>query len=98
VHYLLAAQLATDPRTPIVNSPAPDAYPIAGLTFLLVYQDQKNPVKAKAIADFITWAMTDGEPVAETLDYARLPEAVVKLNQANLRKLTSGGKPLAAAE
>jgi phosphate transport system substrate-binding protein len=93
-----AAQLATDPRTPIVNSPAPDAYPIAGLTFLLVYQDQKDPVKAKAIADFITWAMTEGEAVAETLDYARLPEAVVKLNQASLRKLTAGGKPLATAK
>ena len=32
--------LAKDVRTPIVNSPAPDAWPIAGLTFLLVYQDR----------------------------------------------------------
>jgi phosphate transport system substrate-binding protein len=34
-----AQALAKDVRTPIVNAPGPDAYPICGLTFLLVYQD-----------------------------------------------------------
>lgn len=93
-----AAQLAADVRTPIVNSPAPDAYPIAGLTFLLVYQDQKDPAKAQAVAAFLRWAMTDGEAMASGLDYAPLPEPVIKVNLANLKKLTAGGKPLAAAE
>jgi phosphate transport system substrate-binding protein len=89
-----AAQLAADVRTPIVNSPAPDAYPICGLTFLLVYQDQKDPGKAKAIADFIGWAMGEGQGVAEGMGYARLPESVVKVNQASLKKLTASGKPV----
>lgn len=93
-----AAQLAADVRTPIVNSPAPDAYPIAGLTFLLVYQDQNDAAKAKAVVDFLHWAMTEGEGMASGLDYAPLPDAVVKVNMANLKRLTSGGKPLAAAE
>ena len=91
-----AARLAADVRTPIVDSPAPDAYPICGLTFLLVTQDRKDAAKAKAIADFLTWAMGEGQGVAEGLGYARLPESVVKVNQANLRKLTAGGKPIAA--
>ena len=91
-----AALLAKDVRTPIVNSPAPNAYPISGLTFLLVYQDQKDPAKAKALADFIGWAIHDGQQVAEGLDYASLPEAVVKVNEASLLKLTVGGKPLVA--
>ena len=93
-----APMLAKDVRTPIINAAAPDAYPIAGLTFLLVYQDQKNPVKARALADFINWAIHDGQEVAESLDYARLPEAVVKLNEQNLRTLTAGGKHLMAAK
>ncbi|HEY7727612.1 MAG TPA: phosphate ABC transporter substrate-binding protein PstS [Candidatus Eisenbacteria bacterium] len=93
-----AAQLATDVRVPIVNSPAPDAYPIAGLTFLLVYQDQRDSAKAKALASFLHWAMTEGQTMASDLDYAPLPDAVVKVNEASLKKLTSGGKPLAAAE
>jgi phosphate transport system substrate-binding protein len=90
--------LAKDVRTAIVNSPAPGAYPISGLTFLLVYQDQKDPAKAKAFADFIKWAMADGQEVAESLDYARLPASVVKVNEANLMTLTVAGKPVLAAK
>jgi phosphate transport system substrate-binding protein len=91
-----APMLAKDVRFPIVNSPAPGAYPICGLTFLLVYQDQKDAGKAQALADFIQWAIHDGQSVAPTLDYAPLPEQVVKVDEANLRKLTVAGKPLLA--
>jgi phosphate transport system substrate-binding protein len=91
-----AALLAKDVRTPIVNSPAPDAYPICGLTFLLVYQDIKDPGKAHALAGFIDWAIHDGQSVAEGLDYARLPLAVVKVNEQTLKKLTVAGRPLFA--
>ena len=91
-----ASMLAKDVRFPIANSSAPDAYPICGLTFLLVYQDQKNPDKAHALASFIDWAIHDGQAVAPTLDYAPLPDAVVKVNEASLRKLTISGKPLLA--
>jgi len=89
-----APLLGKDVRTPIVDSPAPDAWPISGLTFLLVYRDQKDPVKGRALAEFIRWAMRDGQGMVEALDYARLPEAVVKVNEANLLKLASGGRPL----
>ena len=93
-----AEALAKDVRTPIANAASPDAYPIAGLTFLLVYQDQKDPARAKALAGFIDWAIHDGQGLAEGLEYARLPEAVVKVNEASLKKLTAGGKPLMAAK
>jgi phosphate transport system substrate-binding protein len=89
-----AAALKKDVRTPIVNSAAPDAYPIAGLTFLLVYQDTKDAARAKALAGFIDWAIHDGQEVAASLDYARLPAALVQVNEATLHTLTSGGKKL----
>jgi phosphate transport system substrate-binding protein len=92
-----AQALAKDVRTPIVNAPGPDAYPICGLTFLLVYQDSKDPVRAKALADFISWAMRDGQGMVEALDYARLPEAVIQVNEATLRTLKANGKPVFAA-
>jgi phosphate transport system substrate-binding protein len=82
-------------RTPIVNAAGADAYPIAGLTYLLVYKDMKDPQKAQALAGFIQWAIHDGQAMAEGLDYARLPEAVVKVNEATLRTLTASGKPIA---
>jgi phosphate transport system substrate-binding protein len=91
-----AANLAQDVRNPIVNSPAPDAYPIAGLTYLLVYQDQKDATKAKALANFITWCMSEGQAAAQGLDYAPLPPEVVQVNQANLTRLTAQGRPVVA--
>jgi phosphate transport system substrate-binding protein len=93
-----AEALAKDVRAPIANAATPDAYPIAGLTYLLVYQDQKDPVRARALANFIDWAIHDGQALAEALDYARLPEALVKVNEANLKRLTAAGKPLMAAK
>jgi phosphate transport system substrate-binding protein len=87
-----AAALAKDVRAPIANAAAPDAYPIAGLTYLLVYQDMKDAARAKALAGFIAWAIHEGQESAAQLDYAPLPEALVKVNEATLHTLTSGGK------
>jgi hypothetical protein len=40
--------------------------------------------------------MRDGQGLVEALDYARLPEAVIKANEAALRTLTANGKPVFA--
>jgi phosphate transport system substrate-binding protein len=93
-----AAALAKDVRSPIVNSPAPDAYPIAGLTYLLVYQDQKDATKAKALASFIEWCMTEGQAAAAGLDYAPLPPEVAQVNRTNLTRLTAQGRPVVATK
>jgi phosphate transport system substrate-binding protein len=90
------AMLEKDVRSPIANAAAPDAYPIAGMTFLLVYQDQKDAAKAKALVDFINWAMHDGQGVVEELNYAKLPESVIKVNMATLGTLSANGKKLLA--
>ncbi len=92
-----AAALAKDVRTPIVNARAAAAYPISGLTYLLVYQDMKDPARAKALADFIRWAIHDGQALAAQLDYAQLPPEVVKVNEAALATLTTGGRKLSPA-
>ena len=92
-----APELAKDVRTPIVNAAGAESYPIAGLTFLLVYQDQKDVAKGRALADFIAWAIHDGPELAAALDYARLPAAVVKVDEATLLTLTANGKPIPGA-
>ena len=92
-----ANALAKDVRTPIVNSNGGGAYPISGLTYLLVYQDSKDPVRARMLADFIRWAIHDGQAMAAALDYAQLPVAIVKVNETALATLTAGGKKLATS-
>lgn len=94
----VAAQLVKDVRTPIVNSAAPTAWPICGLTFLIVCQDAKDAARGKQLAEFIRWAIHDGQANAEALDYAPLPASIVKVNEASLAKLTAGGKPLVAGK
>jgi phosphate transport system substrate-binding protein len=61
-----------------VNSPGPQAYPIAGATWFLIYAEQKDHAKGEKLVQFLKWAYADGEKLAPALDYAPLPEAVIK--------------------
>jgi ABC-type phosphate transport system substrate-binding protein len=42
---------------------------------------------AKAMQDFMKWALTDGQKFAGGLGYAPLPEDVIKLETAALAKI-----------
>lgn len=66
----------TDYRISIVNSPGAGSYPISSFTWLLVYQQQTDSVKARKLVDFLRWALTEGESQAAALDYAPLPAAI----------------------
>lgn len=70
------AQIPDDFRFSITNAPGSGSYPIAGATWLLVYQDQKDAAKGKKIVEFLKWALTKGESMARDLDYAPLPQGL----------------------
>lgn len=89
-------QMKEDVRVSIVNSSTPEAYPIAGFTYLLVYQEQPDLTKGKALAEFLRWAMTEGQPYAAPLGYAPLPQGVVAINESAIQSLSYEGKPLRA--
>lgn len=57
------------------DAPGPDAYPIAGYTYLLVRQDLSGmkPNRARALLDFLTWTLDEGQAMASGLGYAPLP-------------------------
>jgi len=76
-----------DFRVSVVNSPNPQAYPIAGFTWLLIYKDMDNHVKGQAIVDFIKWAIHDGQSYTKDLLYAPLPSDVVSLIERKLQKV-----------
>jgi len=73
-----AATIPDDFRFSMVNSPGPNAYPIAGATWLLLYQQQRNSEKGKKMVEFLKWAVNEGETMAPQLDYAPLPPALSK--------------------
>ena len=73
---LATANVPDDFRFSMTNAPGESAYPIAGATWLLVYQQQKDAAKGKKLIDFLKWAMTKGEVMAKDLNYAPLPDEV----------------------
>jgi phosphate transport system substrate-binding protein len=82
-----AAKMPPDFRVSITNPPGKTAYPVASFTWLLLYENAKDKNQAKLMVDFVKWALSDGQKFASQLDYAPLPEAVVKLELAALAKV-----------
>jgi phosphate transport system substrate-binding protein len=73
---MTTAQIPDDFRFSITNAPGKDSYPVAGATWLLVYEQQKDPAKGKKMVEFLKWALTKGESMAKDLHYAPLPESL----------------------
>lgn len=90
------AQVPADFRVSITNAKGKDAYPIAAFTYLLVYKEQADAQKGRALANFLWWAIHDGQKLAAPLDYAPLPAPVVKQVEAALKTITVGGKQAGA--
>ncbi len=88
--------LAKDVRTPIVDPPASaaDAYPISGLSFILIPKDRSAADEQEAIKSFVAFVISTGQDSAEELSYAKLPEPVQKQSQELLSQLTANGQPL----
>jgi phosphate transport system substrate-binding protein len=73
---LASANIPDDFRFSMVNSSGDKAYPIAGASWVLVYQHQKNAVRGQKLVAFLKWAVTEGQKLSPSLDYAPLPDAV----------------------
>lgn len=79
----------------IWNQDGQDAYPIASFSYVMIYKDlayTKDEAKAKALADFLKWATTEGQKQAADLDYAPMGEDVSKKVAEALSGLTFSGK------
>jgi len=86
-----SSELSSDVRTPIVDPPASEkhAYPISGLTFLLVPKEGKDPKKTDTIKQFVQFVVTQGQDQAESLAYAKLPATLQQQDQALLAQIGS---------
>lgn len=90
-----AASMPDDFRVMITNAPGARAYPISGMTWLLVYQKQQNAEKGKKLVQFLDWMLHDGQQYAPALHYARLPKSVIEKEMRALRTITTfEGTPL----
>ncbi len=94
-----ASELQKDVRSPIVNPPAAskDAYPISGLTFLLIPKTPKNASRGADVKSFVEYIVTNGQSMADQLHYAKLPDSLQQIDKHLLEQVqganTSGGQP-----
>jgi phosphate transport system substrate-binding protein len=82
----------------LLDAPGPDSYPIASFSYFLLYKELSTNIdsmeKARALVEFVNWAITDGQQFASPLHYVPLPDSVVQHNQQTLRSLTFNGQPV----
>lgn len=76
-----------DFRVSITNPAGKDAYPIASFTYLLIPMQWKDANKGKIMADFLHWMLKDGQQMVENLNYAKLPPALVQMEEAAIQKI-----------
>lgn len=82
----------------LLDAPGADSYPIASFSYLLLYKELSTNIdsmeKARALAEFVNWAIRDGQQFASPLHYVPLPDSIVQHNQQTLRSLTFNGQPI----
>ena len=91
-------KVPADLRFSAIDSPGPNAYPIASATFVLVYKDMckagKSPAIAQRVKNWLDYAEGDGQKVAPELQYAPLPDDIHTQALAKVKSLTCSGKAL----
>ena len=60
----------------LTDQPGKSTWPISGATFIMMHKAQDKPAQAAAALKFFDWAYTQGDKMADDLDYVPLPGPV----------------------
>ncbi|MCL1942270.1 MAG: phosphate ABC transporter substrate-binding protein PstS [Candidatus Azobacteroides sp.] len=93
------ADLPSDMRTMITDSPEAKAYPISCFTWIIVYKDQAYNNRSKAQAEATVGLLNyitdpDGQNVAAKVHYAPLPEKASVNTKIIIKSITYNGEPI----
>jgi phosphate transport system substrate-binding protein len=77
-------QLPANLRVWPVDPEGAKDYPIVSFTWLLLYKKYPDAAKLKALKEFVTWGLTEGQTFSESLGYVPLPAPVVEKAKAAL--------------
>ena len=70
-----------------LNEPGADAYPITSPTWIIVYTKQTDKTKGDALKAFLTFILNDGQGLAASANFAKLPTTLQQQAIAQLTKL-----------
>jgi phosphate transport system substrate-binding protein len=74
--------LNSDFKGSIVDAPGVGAYPIASFTWFVVPAHIADEAKRKAVSDFLTWMLGEGQRQAAAVGFVALPRDVVSKEKA----------------
>jgi len=86
--------LPDDMKIMLTDSTNPDAYPIVGFTWLLVYANQTDKAKGEALVKMLWWAIHDGQKFTADLTYASLSGTAVTKAENEILSIKYQGQPL----
>jgi phosphate ABC transporter phosphate-binding protein len=76
------------------DSAATDIYPIATLTYVLVYEQQSIYTQGAALVNFTSWIVNSGQTDGQGLGYVALPANIVAIDNATIKLITYNGTPI----
>ncbi|GJD20778.1 Periplasmic phosphate binding protein [Rivularia sp. IAM M-261] len=86
---LAAVELPENLVAFITDPEGAESYPIVTYTWLLAYDNYKDPKEAETLKSVIEWALTDGQKFSAELGYIPLPEKVVEKAKAAANRIVS---------
>ena len=88
------ASIPNDLRVTVssANPSGNGVYPITGLTWLLIRQQQDDLSKCQALAQMAWYATHDGQSLAPNQNYVQIPNNVVSLDEQKIKSLQAEGQ------
>ena len=91
-------KLPDDSKIFITDTDAPDGYPIAGFTWVIIYKEQnyssRSMERAKQLLKLLWWNIHEGQKFAAPLNYAPLSKEALKVSEKILKSATFNGKSI----
>ncbi len=91
--------IPADTKVMLTCSSDPDAYPISGFTWLILYKEQnynnRSLAQAQETLNFLSWMIEkDAQALAQQVNYAQLPAKTVAQAKAILASVKYDGTPV----
>lgn len=91
-------EIPPDARKMIIDTDAPDGYPISSFSYMIVYKEQaydkRSRERAVALMEFLRWSARTGQKYNAALHYAPLPENALRVSEELIGGMTYEGEPL----
>jgi phosphate transport system substrate-binding protein len=92
-------EIPGDTKVMLTCSSDPEAYPISGFTWIILYQEQnynkRSLDQAQATLNFLSWIIDkDAQALAQQVHYAQLPSKTVAQAKAILASVKYDGQPV----